>query len=247
MLTQFRKRYPQGSLIGELVQIDHGKYIVRALVQVDGITLATGLASAETIEQAEDQARNRALALLDLNSAVVTHQQVKDSNTQEITQNIQKTEPEKVVAPSVETSDSLRGHFADRVELNLSQDKVQSTETLPLLSNGVSSPPTSDTFTSESPLSFKETVLETPKPEETTPQLPLETASPSPTFNRASVSPSSPLDSMDVITRTDVELKRLGWTSEQGRNYLLETYGKRSRHLLTDEELLEFLHHLERQ
>jgi hypothetical protein len=42
-----------------------------------------------------------------------------------------------------------------------------------------------------------------------------------------------------------MELKRLGWTSEQGRNYLLQTYGKRSRQLLSDEELLEFVQHLE--
>ncbi|NJN72456.1 MAG: hypothetical protein HC799_06375 [Limnothrix sp. RL_2_0] len=55
------------------------------------------------------------------------------------------------------------------------------------------------------------------------------------------------LDFSDIIARSDVELKRLGWTSEQGRNYLLETYGKRSRQLLSDEELLEFLRYLESQ
>ena len=49
------------------------------------------------------------------------------------------------------------------------------------------------------------------------------------------------------IARSDEELKRLGWTSEQGRNYLLETYGKRSRQLLSDGELLEFLRYLEKQ
>ena len=45
MLTQFRKNYPQGSLVSELVTIDHGKYIVRVLVQVNGVTLRTGLAA----------------------------------------------------------------------------------------------------------------------------------------------------------------------------------------------------------
>jgi hypothetical protein len=41
-----------------------------------------------------------------------------------------------------------------------------------------------------------------------------------------------------------IELKRLGWTSEQGRNYLLQTYGKRSRFMLTDKEILNFLDYL---
>jgi formylglycine-generating enzyme required for sulfatase activity len=56
---------------------------------------------------------------------------------------------------------------------------------------------------------------------------------------------ASPVDFSDIIARTNVELKRLGWTNQQGRDYLLKTYGKRSRQLLTDAELLDFLHHLE--
>ena len=44
---------------------------------------------------------------------------------------------------------------------------------------------------------------------------------------------------------TDVEVKRLGWTTEQGRNYLKKKYGKRSRLHLTDKQLLEFLNYLQ--
>ena len=40
-------------------------------------------------------------------------------------------------------------------------------------------------------------------------------------------------------------MKRLSWTKEQGRDYLLSTYGKRSRLHLSDPELLEFLEYLE--
>jgi hypothetical protein len=58
-------------------------------------------------------------------------------------------------------------------------------------------------------------------------------------------STASPIDFTDLIARTNVELKRLGWTNQQGRDYLLQTYGKRSRQLLTDGELLDFLHRLE--
>jgi virulence-associated protein VapD len=52
------------------------------------------------------------------------------------------------------------------------------------------------------------------------------------------------IDFLEVISKTDIELKRLGWTSEQGRNYLLQTYGKRSRFMLTDKEILNFLDYL---
>jgi hypothetical protein len=56
---------------------------------------------------------------------------------------------------------------------------------------------------------------------------------------------AEPIDFSEVIAKSDMELKRLGWTSEQGRNYLLQTYGKRSRQLLSDEELIEFLQYLQ--
>lgn len=55
-----------------------------------------------------------------------------------------------------------------------------------------------------------------------------------------------PVDLSDVIAQTDVELRRLGWTSAQGREYLEKTYGKRSRTQLTDEELMSFLLYLEK-
>jgi hypothetical protein len=59
--------------------------------------------------------------------------------------------------------------------------------------------------------------------------------------------PNSSIDLSDIIAQTDVELQRLGWGVNQGREFLEKTYGKRSRHDLTDEELLEFLLYLETQ
>lgn len=44
-----------------------------------------------------------------------------------------------------------------------------------------------------------------------------------------------------------IEMKRLGWSTEQGREYLKRTYGKRSRQELNDAELLDFLRYLETQ
>nr|WP_278003623.1 hypothetical protein [Nodosilinea sp. TSF1-S3] len=59
--------------------------------------------------------------------------------------------------------------------------------------------------------------------------------------------PGASVDLSDIIAQTDVELQRLGWGVNQGREFLEKTYGKRSRHDLTDDELLEFLLFLETQ
>lgn len=42
----------------------------------------------------------------------------------------------------------------------------------------------------------------------------------------------------------DMEIKRVGWTKDMGRNHLRKTYGKRSRLHLTDEQLVEFWKYL---
>jgi hypothetical protein len=52
------------------------------------------------------------------------------------------------------------------------------------------------------------------------------------------------IDYSVLKTKIDVEMKRLAWTTEKGREYLISTYGKKSRLLLTNEELLEFYNYL---
>ncbi len=54
-------------------------------------------------------------------------------------------------------------------------------------------------------------------------------------------------DLSDIIAKTSVELRRLGWTDVQGREHLERVYGKRSRQQLTDPELFDFLTYLESQ
>jgi hypothetical protein len=55
------------------------------------------------------------------------------------------------------------------------------------------------------------------------------------------------LDLSEVVAKTDIQMYRLGWNPEKFRDYLVKTYGKRSRVLLTEEELLDFLRYLEAQ
>ncbi len=60
-------------------------------------------------------------------------------------------------------------------------------------------------------------------------------------------SQATPADLSDVIAKTDVEIQRLSWTPEQGREHLIKVYGKRGRTLLTEEELHGFLKYLQSQ
>jgi hypothetical protein len=51
----------------------------------------------------------------------------------------------------------------------------------------------------------------------------------------------------ELIAKIDTELKRLCWSSQQGKEYIMRTYGKRSRVLMFDHELHDFLRYLESQ
>lgn len=48
-----------------------------------------------------------------------------------------------------------------------------------------------------------------------------------------------------LIAQTDRYLAQLNWTPEQGREYLQQKYGKRSRLQLSDTEILEFIDYLQ--
>lgn len=231
MLNEFRTRYPHACLISELLQIDHGKYIVRVSVQIEGITVATGLAATDTIEAAEDQARIRAVALLNLNASPTI-------NTQE--QNSPK--PEIIAQKATVTQPKTDKKAKPPLSITPPMEKV-SEPLKPIFE------PEEFELTLETPETFSD--LSAPEDEDI-PIMEDETMPLMDTEEMTSVSPepskkpfNEPTDYSDIIARTNVEMKRLGWTSEQGRDYLIGTYGKRSRQLLEDEQLIEFLQYLE--
>jgi hypothetical protein len=53
-----------------------------------------------------------------------------------------------------------------------------------------------------------------------------------------------PLSVTDMIPLINMELKRLGWSKERGRDYMVSLYNKRASALLSDEELFGLLQHL---
>lgn len=84
MLAQFQARYPQSSLISDLLTIYQGKFVVRVSAQVEGVTRATGMAAAETLELAEDRARERAIAVLAVDVVAPPNAQQQENNDQSI-------------------------------------------------------------------------------------------------------------------------------------------------------------------
>ncbi len=317
MLSKFRNLYPQGSILSELIDIDRGIYIVRVSIQIDGVTLATGLAGADGVEKAEDSARNRALQALvledghlSLNLATKAPQKVTTSSQMtalDYTNHSHNSAPSKrsvsrgaarhafseianhpATAVSQEEEVTATVKLAHSHHSRTSQRSETSVESLvkPQIPNA----PVQDSLLSEPSVEAKN--IPNPEPE-AIPNLPIpETPISTPEYTEDIVEPSLNLtsDSADIppisphsntspsegkraslthpeenytteepsVTETpiefdfnqirhkiDLEMKRLSWTKEQGRDYLLSTYGKRSRLHLTDDELLEFWHYLE--
>ena len=222
------------------------KYIVRASVQVGGSTLATGLSAAHTIEQAEDQARSRALVVLGIESP--------QSAPYSAQMNFRQTDLElphpsqvRLAAPATqvdflpmgeslqETSDGDWAHPASTVLPFPTSEQLSWLEANPHPSSGHELKPS---FESRSNSSYE------PSPRQRPSQPPQRETHSEPAFQD---SPAAPIDLSEVIAQTDVELKRLGWTHVQGRRYLEKTYSKRSRQHLTDAELIEFLDYLTAQ
>ncbi len=288
ILAQLQSLYPTASLISELVQIYHGKYIVRVTLQIEGITRATGMAAAATVEEAEDQARTRALMVLGIanTSQVQTGSLIETKNVTDV-QTTKNSEP-----PQTEENISASGHLCVPVS-SLTQtpsdtSNLDTQASTPIKStvsstSSTSSRNTIDTYSQdqdleqnlpaiaqpELPLDTKaedfkeissnqsenETLPEikssnvTPFPQRSYHNTPTEevvtAAPPAPTTKKKKK--SEPVDQSDDIAKIGVEMQRLGWTTEQGRDYLIQTYGKRSRHLLDSEELRDFLKYLESQ
>ena len=68
VLQLLRSQYPTGCLSSDLIQVVHDQFVVQAKVHIDGVSIVTALASASTVEVAEDRARTRALEALGLST-----------------------------------------------------------------------------------------------------------------------------------------------------------------------------------
>ncbi|ERT07244.1 hypothetical protein M595_2785 [Lyngbya aestuarii BL J] len=260
MFAQFRSRYPTGGLISELLAIDHGQYVVRVLVEVDSVIISSGLAAAETVELAEDQARKRSLQVLGIetSTALPNFSTTRSlAGTENSTPFELNSAPEPAQLPEASVPESRVETSSSPSELeDWSSGGTSSDDWLSAtyLNPSSSSPSPTTEASSTSPTKGRSASLpplpDTPSEESHEVPSPSEDHSPQSSTSKTSKKkkPQATIESTDFsseIARTDLELKRLGWTTEQGVEHLQKTYGKRSRHQLTEDELLDFLHYLE--
>jgi hypothetical protein len=264
MLAQFQSLYPKGCLTSELVQVYNGKYIVRASVQIETVTRATGMAMADSLEEAEDRARERALMVLNLKQvsnlipeAIATPQQTQTPPptnipvTSTLTQKqVSNLIPEAIATPQQTqtpppTTTPVTSTLTQKNDSSLNREQdLATTNNLEqyfdnLTDNLIAIPNTnSDKGVDNSLFAVTNNNVTPFTPRNTTP--PEETV----TSTTKRKKQNQPMDLSTAMAEIDIEMTRLGWGKEQGREHLIQTYNKRARSLLSDEELFDFLKHL---
>ncbi len=336
MLAQLRIQYPDSCLITELLMIKHGKYVVKAEVRMAGLTIATSMGAAETIELAEDRARERVLAVVGsgVNSSVpvspvvspsvltapssiaaapvlpeivsselgkpqlkTPESDIPDHATpqREVPKLVTESYPSvKAKTPEIQETEAQKAEFqglkthitqiqepemakVEEPKVEEPKPEVSKLEVVKAEPAEIPAPVIQDypeapilTVAPEIPSLEKPEKPEKPEKSEkvvplhvvtngSTPQvdqdhsehsvatleMPEETAPAKP--EKVKATPETMPDIKDVMAKTEIEIRRLGWTTQQGRNFLLQRYGKRARTLLSDEELFDFLEYLESQ
>lgn len=261
MLAQFQRLYPNGSIISELVEIFQGKYIVRVSLQIEGVTRATAMAGADTVEAAEDQARNRALMVLGITNTTKENVAVSLSpepvspvtvnpspKTTTVFHESVPSTGDVVSSPSSLANNNKNHTYNQTLDQTLDQIDQSFSETTPTEEKIDTSAPNLNLVSNPEP--ELQPLPEIP-PSNVTPFTPRSYSSVEDTGLRLGIGKtkrkSEPVNLSDVIAQTDVQIERLGWTKEQGREHLKKTYSKLGRSLLSEEELLDFLNYLKAQ
>lgn len=265
MLDQFQVRYPTGSLISELLTIYQGKFVVQVSVQIDGVTRVTGLAAAETPEEAEDKARSRAIAIVSLEAPLPAATPIPEPLPKPFV-------PEPVAQPSApaepvpELNYEANPHSAVAPYLAGEAQRYASpptelepapTATLELKSNSKGN---SKRAVTPTPPADEEEVFgdfgkisEPTNPISSTFALGSITSTPryesqldvSQETNAQEINVSEPIDLSEDLEIIKLKLQESGWKLDQEREYLEQTYGKSSRHELTPVQVQEFRRYLE--
>ncbi|NEQ46227.1 MAG: hypothetical protein F6K00_22870 [Leptolyngbya sp. SIOISBB] len=252
----FRDRYPDAHITSDLLLVQRDRFVVKVTVTTTSAGSASGLATHTSIEMAEDRARTRALAALGY----------AHSDASNGTNDIPNGTTDKVMMPEIKEREQVEA--IDPVSLPrppleapaevpesrqisppaVSPSRDQTTTAAPAAPKSVkttamptkvekTAPPTDEPVDISEPVAVDDTSAKSPP----LPEPPVDAAA-APISTEAL---PAPINLSDVIAQTDIELRRLGWSVEAGRDYLEKTYQKRSRHELSEEELIQFLCHLE--
>ncbi len=270
LLLQLRNHYPTGCLVSELLQIQAGKFVVRALVQVEGVTVVTAMAAAEQIEWAEDMAQLRALAILGIVPPLVPTSAATSalgSADDRPSQPLVETGNDGA-APIPATAAAGIGALANHPEALMTLPPIAQV-VLPVAKLVTIKPAAKQSATGKAAVKVSAPEL-APTPTAVMDQAPalesVQEALIPPSILADSIPPVSdeaierptmppltpgdfshaadPIDLSDAIAQIGTEIERIGWNKKQGSAHLQKTYSKRTRAELTEEELLEFLSYL---
>jgi hypothetical protein len=256
LMDQFRQRYPNGALMSELLTLHQGDYVVRVSIQMGTMVLATSMAAAPTVEQAEDLAMERVLRLVGCGAVWTGGSPTFPGG---LSQGVAAI-PKPGVGMGLDTAES-RVTLEPPDPITAPSNLPKTTPTVPITptsKTSVSSEPTPPPLTEAqsdasaeglllldttvSPLSAESSAEDSSAPKKSKPTKATKSSEPK------SETPADPTqDVSDLIAKIDVEMMRLGWNASKGREHLKSTYGKRSRQQLSYPELLDFLTYLEAQ
>jgi hypothetical protein len=236
MFDRFRQKYPQGSITSSLIQIHNDRYIVSVSIKVDGVILATTLAADENIQIAEAQATTQALQTLSIDEPVTVQQASAHSPTA-----VGAAFPELPLTrlPAVEPS-----QLPSRASADIEPVAVEIVELKPQVEVSLPTPmlPSND----HEPIHTPDAIEATNEPLAKTAKS-KKAAVVSEDANTYDPPAEPPLSVTDMIPLINMELKRLTWSREKGRDCIIELYNNRSSSLLSDEELLGLLRYLQTQ
>jgi hypothetical protein len=306
---QFRRQYPQGSIISDLVQIHGDQYVVKVSVSLANTVLVSTLAADANLTLAENCAMERALTILGIrdlqqpahepvNLTVTPLPDLPIGLTNSIAEDtseaiIEDTHPEILansepvsnlpipVVTLAETTESpiiieeiylspvpaITAAEPIRIQVGVASEiseqlmdfnatpsftEPEAENTMPIANGKVavdSNPPEIPAILPELPI-------------EAVPEVSVTTSSRSkkaaPTSDSLSTATDEapldetmvpiaepPLSVTDMIPMINMELKRLGWSKDRGREYMVSLYNKRASALLSDDELFGLLQHLQ--
>ncbi len=260
MFAQFRERYPEGSIVTDMLPKADGMYVFRATIRHGDIVLATATATDRDLETAEDRAIERALTIAGisynarLSSTAVLSAARFESRLESRRDTYELPASNGTLSlPNGRTLEPL----PDVYPLSDDRDRMLCAPPPPV------EPPLPATAHSDRPLPEAPSLAPEPLPEFEPMAVPASSdrasgakrkpaaSSPAPTPSTLPVAapePSpEPVDLSEYIAQIGVEMERAGWSTKRGRDYLLTTFGKKSRAELTEEEMQRFLAHLKAQ
>jgi len=219
VFSQFRSQYPQGSIITEMLSKVDGLHTFRATIKDNDIVLCTATSADSDLETAEDRAIKRALTIVGITF---------ESSYSQATLMPQITQPAlKLPIKSAE-------HFIEPMNGSISE---------PI--NYESSPKYAGKFESEISLQSSQPQLIKQEPIESYPDK-YETEL-SVKANKSEKIRQEPIDLSNQLSQIMVEMDRIGWTKQQGKDHLQRKYKKNSRDQLSATEVFDFLEYLKSQ